>query len=428
MPSRQVDMSHIACSSPSSPFSTPSSLVSCRRRRRHFYTPATTGLSCDFVLDAVADDHPIVTDTNTTTTSVSAPPVHGRTARVLENSTHCIHGADCVDMTRQDEDELPRTGNGGSSGGGPSPSAYAAVSHYPYVEPGDSERMAMNEVINVNAVVGSERHMREIETGRRRGEGGEGASGRREDEYAVEDVGMRSLASSDHGLEDDGEEEGQGEEGDREYMRKIYPDPEDVYEGGGLIIQGSLTPNTGYGQSSGYGNARRNGLENVPYEDEYGPDAEDDYAHENEDTLRGLADTEREEEEAEEEEEEEDEEENEEELEQQDMMDTLYRMEELSSRAIEAGIDFTGAHPFEMVDMLAEFANEFPVTSMWSRLQCSTEKAKITPLPPNIHTGMHELTQCNQHTSATLQLISSSTNGCTKLTVSHTTGPRTPST
>lgn len=392
MPRRREDMNYITCSSSSSSLS-PASPIVCRR----FYTPATTTLSCDFVLDAVADDHHIVTDTNTTTTPVSAPPVHARTARVPENNAHCTHGANCIDMTGQDEDELFPSGNGD----GLSPSAFAAVSHYSYVEPGESERLAMNEVINVNAVVGSERHPRGLEGGRRRG----GASGRREEDYAVEDedlresdVGMRSLASADRDIEDDEEEE------DPDDARKLYPDAVarsgDEVPDGGVSLAG--VPDVGYEHS------RWDEYGDIPYDYEDSCYEDEDYEHE---------DGEEEEEDSSEEDEVSDE------AHEQRVLQSLYEIEEISGRAIQAGINFAGANPLEMVDMIADFANEFPVTSMWPKPQMQRGKSKHPK-----HTDMHELTLCNQHTNATLQLTNSSTNGSTKLTVSHTTVPRMPST
>lgn len=346
IPRQRQDMNQLACSVSSSSLS-PRSPIVCR------FPPATTGLSCDFLLDAVADDHPIVTDTNTTTTPVSAPPVHCRTARVLENNARCIHGVDCIDMTRLDEDELFHSGNG--SGGGPSPSAFAAVSHYPYVEPGESERLAMNEVINVHAVVGNERLPNEVY---HRG----GAPGGRERDYAVEDVAMRSLASSDREFEDDDEEE-EGEEEDPDDSRKLYPDAVarngDEVPDGGVSLTGDMISDVGY----------------VPYWDEHGniryQEADryyedEDYAHEDEDVLG--------------EEDDQDDEADEEAAHEQHVMDTLNRMDEISHRALQAGVDIAQTNPLEMADILADFANEFPVTSMWPKSKCNAEKANTHPL------------------------------------------------
>lgn len=215
----------------------PRSALSSPHSRQCYYVAP----SCDRTLG----DHRIGADSNASTTTPDTPTT---TASVRSRNTgnfhhtRSIHGAVPVDMTPQDEDALFNPDHGG---GGQSISAFAAVSHYPFVEPGGSERLAVDEVLNVHAVVGRGGYMYEFgeRGGRRQGAGdteGYIAEGGGRRPWTVEgeediDVGMSSLSSPDYDDEDvDGD--------DPDDTRKFYPDAvlrrDWEWPGGGVSLAG----------------------------------------------------------------------------------------------------------------------------------------------------------------------------------------------
>ena len=338
----------------------------------HYHVPATAP-SCDLILNASADDHHLATDTTPGTTTT--PPVYFRTTGNPYN-TRSTHGAIPIDMTPQDEDALSNIDHGG---GGSSISAFAAVSHYPYVEPEESEQLAVDEVVNVHAVFGRGRHVYDF-GGEREGRGRGSVEtqgyieGRGRQPWTVEeedegdsDVGMSSLSSPGHGDED---------EDDPDDTHKFYPDAvtrrDQEWPGGGVSLAG--VPDVDYGGFHWSG-ARD---ENEEYEDDDNDEGlEYDYESTSQSEDMNISQA------------------------------ALETHQDNSTGAVEA-ISISG----ETTGPLFGFAvDEFPVTSTWFKVKSKAKKIYRKKSKYEAH--RYACTNATQHTNATLQSTSSSTNGPT---------------
>lgn len=311
----------------------PSALSSPHSRRCYYAAP-----SCD----RAPDDHHIGADSNASTTTPDTPTTTPSVRSTHTGSfyhTRSIHGAVPIDMTPQDEDALFNPDHGG---GGQSISAFAAVSHYPYVEPGESERLAVDDVVNVHAVVDRGGYMYEFgeRGGRRQGAGDtegytitEGA-GRRP--WTVEgdediDVDMSSLSFPDY---DDEDGDGDEDEDDPDDTRKFYPDAvlrrDREWPGGGVSLAG--VPDFDYGGFH-WGGAE---VENDGNDEDLG------YDYDSTSQSEGIPVS----------------------------QETLDSLQDNSTGAVDA-ISISGEPNGPMFGIAIE---DFPVTSMWFKVKSEAEK------------------------------------------------------